>query len=62
MSLKPKQGFFKTRAKALKVTCLVGMLLIPFGLYYAALAGSVLLIYSLLGLLALTMALLMRSG
>ncbi len=58
MSSSAKQGFFKTRAKTIRLLCLLAMLIIPFGLYFAATAGLTWLIYLCLGLMGSTMALL----
>ncbi len=62
MASNPKEGFFKTRAKAIRLACLIALLVLPFGLFFAASAGLRLPVYLLLGLMGLTMALAMKSG
>ena len=62
MSQQKKEGFFKTRAQTIKVVILLAMLVIPFGLYFAATAGFSFLIYLCLGLMGLTMALAMKAA
>lgn len=48
-------GMFKQQAGALKNISLVVMLAAPFGLYFAAQAGSLPLVYLLLGVMGLSM-------
>ena len=62
MSVNSKPGFFKSRAKGLRLICLAAMLVIPFGLYWAASAGATWLIYFFLGLMGSAMVLAMKSG
>ena len=62
MSSETKKKFFQTKGEALKLACLVAMLLIPFGLYFAASAGTSFLVFLFLGLMGLTMVLAMKWG
>lgn len=62
MAERSKNGFFKARAKAIKLICLAAMLIIPFGLYSAARAGCGIGTYVFLGMMGLTMALAIKAG
>lgn len=53
--------FINKNAGSLKKLSLAAMIVIPFGLYFAAVAGSV-LVYPLLLLMAADMALAMKVG
>ncbi len=62
MSPDTKKRFFQNRTEIIKIACLMAMLAIPFGLYFAASAGTGFLIYLFLGLMGLVMVLAMKWG
>jgi len=56
------KAYFEKRAKGLKYVSLLGMMVTPFFLYFAALNDLVVLVTILLGLMGLFMLLALKVG